>query len=211
MVGMRFGTDGGARNAKVAVRVAVQNAVAELAPAVGMHVTAVESALVPFLNCTVPVGPAPLLVVATVAVSITLPPEAILIAEALTVVVVDNSVAVLTVSVGGAGFASTPPPGVGLKVSTAIVCAVARLLAGTCTLRTVELCTVTSLAGNGLRLNRTSVWFVPPTKLLPFTVSTRLLVPAVADVGEMDVIPGTGLRTVNTIEFVEVAPFTTET
>lgn len=56
---MRFGTEGGDRNAKVVVKVAVQNAVAVPVPAVGMHVAAVESAVVPFLNCTVPVGPAP--------------------------------------------------------------------------------------------------------------------------------------------------------
>src|SRR5713226_9062139 len=85
---MRFGTEGGDRNAKVVVKVAVQNAVAVLVPAVGMHVTAVESAVVPFLNCTVPVGPAPLLVVETFAVRVTLPPEAILVAELVTLVVV---------------------------------------------------------------------------------------------------------------------------
>ena len=59
MFGTRFGAKGGARNAKVVVRVAVQKAVAVLVPAVGAHVTAVESVAVPFLNCTVPVGPAP--------------------------------------------------------------------------------------------------------------------------------------------------------
>ncbi len=41
---MRFGADGGARNANVVVKVAVQEAVVVLVPAVGMHVTAVESA-----------------------------------------------------------------------------------------------------------------------------------------------------------------------
>jgi hypothetical protein len=59
MFGTRFGIDGGARKARVVVKVAVQDAVVVLVPAVGAHVTAVESALVPFLNCTVPVGPAP--------------------------------------------------------------------------------------------------------------------------------------------------------
>ena len=56
---MRFGVYGGARKARVVVKVAVQDAVVVLVPAAGAHVTAVESALVPFLNCTVPVGPAP--------------------------------------------------------------------------------------------------------------------------------------------------------
>ena len=50
---------GGVRNDSATVRVAVQKAVAVLVPAVGAHVTAVESVAVPFLNCTVPVGPAP--------------------------------------------------------------------------------------------------------------------------------------------------------
>jgi hypothetical protein len=57
--GLRCGTDGGARNDSVAVSVAVQKAVAVVVPAVGVHVTAAESVLLPFLNCTVPVGPAP--------------------------------------------------------------------------------------------------------------------------------------------------------
>jgi len=60
MFGTRSGTEGGgAKKAKVVVKVAVQNAVAVVVPAVGVHVAAVESALAPFLNCTVPVGPAP--------------------------------------------------------------------------------------------------------------------------------------------------------
>ena len=75
-------------NDKVVVRVAVQNAVAELVPAVGVHVTAVERTVAPFLNCTVPVGPAPWLVVDTVALSTTLPPEVMLDGDAVTVVVV---------------------------------------------------------------------------------------------------------------------------
>ena len=40
-------------------------------PAVGVHVTGAEREVVPLLKLTVPVGPAPLLVVATVAVSVT--------------------------------------------------------------------------------------------------------------------------------------------
>jgi len=68
--------------------VAVQKAVAVFVPAVGMHVTAAERVLAPLLNCTVPVGPTPWLVVATVAVSVTLPPEEILDFELVKLVVV---------------------------------------------------------------------------------------------------------------------------
>jgi len=51
------------------VSVAVHNAVVVLVPAVGVHATALERLLDPFLNCTVPVGPTPLLVVFTMAVN----------------------------------------------------------------------------------------------------------------------------------------------
>src|SRR5690349_18867056 len=88
MSGTRGGAGGGDRNARVVVKVAVQNAVAVAVPAVGVHVTAAESGVVPLLNSTVPVGPAPWLVVATVAVRVTLPPELMLVAELTTVVVV---------------------------------------------------------------------------------------------------------------------------
>ena len=87
MPGMRCGKDGGARNANVVIKVALQVGVA--APATAMHVTAAPSAAVPFLNCTVPDGLAPLPVPETVAVSITLPPPAgRLVGEAVAVVVV---------------------------------------------------------------------------------------------------------------------------
>src|SRR5262249_26417555 len=52
---------------------------------------------------------------------------------------------------------------------------------------------------------------VPLAKPLPFTVSTKPVVPAVTVVGEMEVIPGTGLRTVKGMEFDLVAPFATAT
>jgi len=68
----------------------VQNAVAVLVPAVGVQITAVERLVVPFVNCTVPVGPPPLLVVETFAVRVTLPPEAILVDELVTAVVVST-------------------------------------------------------------------------------------------------------------------------
>jgi hypothetical protein len=51
---------------------------------VGVQVAALPKLLDPFLNCTVPVGPAPLLVVFTVAVSVTLPPDAILVGLGVT-------------------------------------------------------------------------------------------------------------------------------
>src|SRR5258708_1906867 len=70
------------------VSVAVHNAVVVLVPAVGVHATALERLLDPFLNCTVPVGPTPLLLVFTVAVSVKLTPDAIFVALDTTAVVV---------------------------------------------------------------------------------------------------------------------------
>src|SRR6267378_6818775 len=59
---------------RAVVSVAVHNAVPELeaVAAVGVHVAATPKLLEPFRNCTVPVGPAPLLLVEIVAVSVTL-------------------------------------------------------------------------------------------------------------------------------------------
>src|SRR5260370_11680155 len=71
------GTPGGVRNDSATVRVAVQKAVAVLVPAVGVHVTAAERLLAPFLNWTVPVGPTPWLVVATLGFTVPRPPEKI--------------------------------------------------------------------------------------------------------------------------------------
>src|SRR5216683_5032642 len=72
------------------VSVAVQNAfpVVEAIPDVGVHVAAVPRLLAPFLNCTVPVGPAPLLLVEIVAVSVTLPPAVIVVTLDVTAAVV---------------------------------------------------------------------------------------------------------------------------
>ena len=81
-----------------------------------------------------------------------------------------------------------------MNVSTLTVWAVARLAAGTCTVRVLEFATVTAFAGSGIVLNCTSV--APVRKLLPFTVKVCPLDPAVAVVGEIEVIPGMGLRTV---------------
>jgi len=99
------------------------------------------------------------------------------------------------VKVGGFGLVSGPPPGWGLNVSTLTVCGVARLAAGTWTVSVVEFVTVTAFAGSGIVLNCTSV--PPARKLLPFTIKVNPLDPATAVVGEIEVIPGTGLRTVN--------------
>jgi hypothetical protein len=61
----------------VVISVAVQVPGVVPLPAVGAHAAGVPSAAVPFMNCTVPVGPGPPLVVpVTLAVSVTLPPEA---------------------------------------------------------------------------------------------------------------------------------------
>jgi len=98
MVGIRCGPDGGARKAKVVVNIAVQ--VGDVAPDTAVHVCAVPSAVVPFMNCTVPVGLAPVPVPTTVAISVTLPPDEILVDELVTVVVV----------------AIAPPPLVALKL-----------------------------------------------------------------------------------------------
>src|SRR5713226_3886676 len=80
-VGIWRGAGGGVRNDSVVISVAVQDPGVELVPAVGVQVVALPSAVDPFMNCTVPVTPAPLLVVpVTFAVSVTLPPEAIEVA-----------------------------------------------------------------------------------------------------------------------------------
>ena len=59
-----------------------------VAPDTVVHVCAVPSAVVPFMNCTVPVGLAPAAVATTVAVSVTLPPDEILVGEPVMVVMV---------------------------------------------------------------------------------------------------------------------------
>lgn len=75
--------------------VAEQDAATVLVAAVGVHVTALESVLDPFLNCIVPVGPTPLLFVVTFAVKVMLPPDATLLALGATCVSV---AALVTVS-----------------------------------------------------------------------------------------------------------------
>ena len=99
-IGRRSGC--GASNDSVVISVAVQNAVVEPEPAVGVHVTALPSATDPFMNCTVPVGPAPVLAVVTFAVSVILPPDGILVTLGVTVVVVGVVVAAVIVNVTAA-------------------------------------------------------------------------------------------------------------
>ncbi len=63
------------------ISVAVHVPGAVLVPAVAVQVAGVPSAVAPFMNVTVPVGPAALLFVpVTFAVSVTLPPELMLVA-----------------------------------------------------------------------------------------------------------------------------------
>lgn len=85
----------------VVVRVAVQDPGVELVPAVGVQVAAAPSAAEPFMNCTVPVGPAVARLPVTIAVSVRLPPEAMDIALDVTVVDV-NCVPAFTVTVTAA-------------------------------------------------------------------------------------------------------------
>jgi hypothetical protein len=71
---------------------------AAVAPAAaGVHVTALLRLFAPFLNCTVPVSPAPLLVLEINAVSVTLPPETTLVTLLVTAAVVAAFV-IVTVS-----------------------------------------------------------------------------------------------------------------
>jgi hypothetical protein len=87
--GARFDPLGGVRRDRVVISVAVQVPGVVLVPAVGVQVAGVPRAVVPFMNVTVPVGPAALLLVpVTFAVRVTLPPELMLVALAVTTVVV---------------------------------------------------------------------------------------------------------------------------
>ena len=70
-----MGVSSGPRNERFVTKCAVQEAATVAVAAAGVQTTAAPSAVAPFLNCTVPVGPAPLLAVAIVAVYVTLPPE----------------------------------------------------------------------------------------------------------------------------------------
>lgn len=84
---MRVGAEGGGvKNAKVVVKVALQ--VGADTPVTAVHVAGAPRAAIPFMNCTVPVGLAPVPDPVTVAVSVTLPPDAMLAEELVTVVVV---------------------------------------------------------------------------------------------------------------------------
>src|SRR6266851_83754 len=74
----------GTNSESAVVSVAVQRAFAVALAFVGVQVTALPRLLDPFLNCTVPVGPAPLLFVFTIAVSVTLPPDTMLLGLGVT-------------------------------------------------------------------------------------------------------------------------------
>ena len=81
----------GGSEERAVVNVAVQNAdvPVETLNGVGVQVAAVPRLVVPFKNCTVPVGPcAELLLELTFAVSVTFPPDATLLTLEVTVVVV---------------------------------------------------------------------------------------------------------------------------
>jgi len=88
---MRLGPEGGARNARVVVRVALH--VGEVAPDTAVQVCGVPNGIAEapgsaFMNCTAPDGLAPVPVPTTVAVNVMLPPEEIVETELVTVVVV---------------------------------------------------------------------------------------------------------------------------
>jgi hypothetical protein len=92
-VGGQFGVARGGASGisidRVVINVAVQVPGVVLVPAVGVQVAAVPRLLAPFLNCTVPVGPALFMAPVTVAVKVTLPPEAMDVTLAFTAIVVD--------------------------------------------------------------------------------------------------------------------------
>lgn len=176
----------------------MQKAVVVLVPAVGVHVTAVERVLAPFLNCTVPVGPTPWLVVATVAVSVTLPPEEILETELVTLVVVAVA---FTVRVGGVGFRSGPPPGCGVNKSMGTTAAVVKSVSGSFTVIDADEQAV--MFDRTKELKSTTVALAPPQTIdAPLTISEKFVVPVVVVVGLMVLITGIGFKIVKGTPFV---------
>jgi len=78
-VGRRRGCARGISSDNAVVNVALQEAPAAADAPAGAHVTVPPKLVVPFINCTVPLGPALLLLLdETVAVKVTLPPDATL-------------------------------------------------------------------------------------------------------------------------------------
>src|SRR2546426_12314008 len=77
MPGMRFGPDGGVRNAKVVDRVALQEG--EDAPDTAIQVALAPSMAVPFMNCSDPIGLAPGPAPVTAAGNVSRHPEAIFV------------------------------------------------------------------------------------------------------------------------------------
>jgi hypothetical protein len=75
--GLRRGVVRGINSDRAVASVALQEAFVDADAPVGVHVTALPSAVEPFINCTVPLGPTLLLLLdETLAVSVTLPPDA---------------------------------------------------------------------------------------------------------------------------------------
>ena len=87
--GLRRGLARGINSESAVVSVALQEAFVDADAPVGVHVTAPPSAADPFINCTVPLGPTLLLLLDdTVAVRVTLPPDATLVRLDVAAVVV---------------------------------------------------------------------------------------------------------------------------
>jgi hypothetical protein len=79
-LGRRRGLLKGINSDNAVVSAALQEAPADAVAPAGAHVTAPPNFAVPFINCTVPLGPALLLLLEeTVAVKVTLPPDATLV------------------------------------------------------------------------------------------------------------------------------------
>ena len=97
--GRTRGPASGINSDSAVLSVALQKAVVDPAAPVGVHVIALPSGVDPFMNCTVPPGPTLLLLlVDTVAVRATVPPDATLAGLETTAVVVDAFV-IVTASV----------------------------------------------------------------------------------------------------------------
>ena len=77
--GRKRGCAKGINSDNAVLSVALQEAPADTVALAGAHVTVPPNFAVPFINCTVPLGPALLLLLdETVAVKVTLPPDATL-------------------------------------------------------------------------------------------------------------------------------------
>ena len=102
--GSPSGIDGGAKNESVVVKVAEQDAAVVLVAATGAQFCGFESAVEPFMNTTVPVGPAPLLFVVTFAVKLIPLPDTMLVTVGTTPVAVTAFVTVSVLVTGPAAL-----------------------------------------------------------------------------------------------------------